>query len=65
MATLLDPADEEVRTAAESHREILLRLEATPFVVRLEAALAVSSDRTGLSGRAQKKASTAPHVTTR
>ena len=47
MATLLDPADPEVRAAAESAREILVLLEATPFVVRLDAALASSSDGAG------------------
>jgi len=40
MATLLDPADAEVRTAATSAREILVRLGANPFVARLDAALA-------------------------
>ena len=40
MATLLDPANPEVRAAAERSREILVRLGATPFVERLEAALA-------------------------
>ena len=39
MATLLDPADPEVRAAAENARETLARLGATPFVNRLEAAL--------------------------
>jgi hypothetical protein len=32
MATLLDPADPEVRAAAEAAREILVRLEAAPFI---------------------------------
>jgi hypothetical protein len=40
MATLLDPADPEVRAAAEAAREILVRLRAAPFVARLDAALA-------------------------
>lgn len=40
MATLLDPADAEVRAAAESARETLGRLGARPFLTRLEAALA-------------------------
>jgi len=39
MATLLDPAEPEVRAAAESAREILVRLGAAPFVARLDAAL--------------------------
>jgi len=38
MATLLDPAEPEVRVATESAREILTRLRATPFLERLEAA---------------------------
>jgi tetratricopeptide (TPR) repeat protein len=40
MATLLDPADPEVRAAAESAREILVRLEAAPFIARLDVAMA-------------------------
>jgi class 3 adenylate cyclase/tetratricopeptide (TPR) repeat protein len=40
MAILLDPAEPEVRAAAESSREILSGLEAAPFLARLEAALA-------------------------
>jgi len=47
MATLLEPTTPEVRAAAEAAREILVRLEAAPFIVRLDAALARSSDRTG------------------
>jgi class 3 adenylate cyclase/tetratricopeptide (TPR) repeat protein len=39
MALLLDPADPEVLAAAEIAREILVRLEAAPFIARLEAAL--------------------------
>ncbi len=39
MATVLDPAEPEVRAAAESAREILTRLRAKPFLERLEAAL--------------------------
>jgi len=49
MATLLDPADPEVRTAADAAREILVRLEAAPFIARLDAALAGPSDRTAHS----------------
>ncbi len=44
MATLLDPADPDVRAAADAAREILVRLEAAPFVARLDAALARSPD---------------------
>jgi class 3 adenylate cyclase/tetratricopeptide (TPR) repeat protein/ribosomal protein L40E len=40
MALLLDPAEPEVRTAAQSTREILVRLGARPFIERLDAALA-------------------------
>ena len=49
MATLLEPAGPEVRAAAKAAREILVRLEAAPFIARLDAALAPSSDRTGNS----------------
>jgi hypothetical protein len=43
MATLLDPTDPEVRAAAESAREILVRLEARPFIARLDAAMSRST----------------------
>jgi class 3 adenylate cyclase/tetratricopeptide (TPR) repeat protein len=49
MATLLEPADPEVRAAVDAAREILVRLEAAPFIARLDAALARSADRTGHS----------------
>jgi class 3 adenylate cyclase/tetratricopeptide (TPR) repeat protein len=39
MASLLDPADSEVRAAADSAREILARLGAKPFLERLDAAM--------------------------
>ena len=39
MATLLDAAEPEIRAAAESAREILVRVGAAPFVARLDAAL--------------------------
>ena len=39
MATLLDPAEPEVRAAADSAREILNRLGARPLLARLEAAI--------------------------
>ena len=48
MATLLDPADPEVRAAADAAREILVRLEAVPFLARLDAAMAIP-DKTGYS----------------
>jgi hypothetical protein len=40
MATFLDPAASGVRAAADSAREILVRLEAAPFIARLDAAFA-------------------------
>lgn len=40
MATVLDPSDSDVRAAATSTREILVRLDAKPYVERLDAALA-------------------------
>jgi len=39
MATLLEPSEPEVRTAAESSRQILVRLGAKPFLERLDAAM--------------------------
>ena len=39
MATLLDPAEPEVRAAAASAREVLTRLGAKPFLARLDAAM--------------------------
>jgi tetratricopeptide (TPR) repeat protein len=48
MATLLDPARPEVKAAAESAREILVRLEAAPFIARLDAVMARTSDPDGL-----------------
>jgi class 3 adenylate cyclase/tetratricopeptide (TPR) repeat protein len=44
MATLLDPADPEVRAAVDAGREILTRLRARPFVEQLDAAAARSAD---------------------
>jgi class 3 adenylate cyclase/tetratricopeptide (TPR) repeat protein len=49
MATLLEPADPEVRMAAQAACEILVRLEAAPFIARLDATLARASDRAGRS----------------
>jgi hypothetical protein len=43
MATVLDPADPEVKAAIESSREILTRVGARPFLERLEAAASRSS----------------------
>ena len=47
MATLLDPSEPEVRAAADSAREILIRLGARPFLERLEGVLARPDARTG------------------
>ena len=47
MATLLDHSEPEVQAAAEAAREILTRLGATPFLARLEAALAEGASRPG------------------
>jgi len=44
MALLLDPTDPWVRANAEAAREILVRLEAAPFIARLDAALARPAD---------------------
>jgi class 3 adenylate cyclase/tetratricopeptide (TPR) repeat protein len=40
MATLLDPAEQDVRASAEAAREILDRLGATPFIDMLDTAMA-------------------------
>jgi tetratricopeptide (TPR) repeat protein len=42
MVSVLDPSNPEVRAAAQSTREILVRLRAQPFIERLDAALARS-----------------------
>jgi hypothetical protein len=47
MALLLDPTDPWVRASAQAAREILVRLEASPFIVRLDAALARPRDPAG------------------
>jgi class 3 adenylate cyclase/tetratricopeptide (TPR) repeat protein len=60
MATLLEPADPEVRAAAAAAREILVRLEAAPFIARLDAALARSSDRSGPSAEPEPASVTRP-----
>jgi tetratricopeptide (TPR) repeat protein len=44
MATLLDPTDPEIRATGESARRILVGLKATPFIARLDAALARGSE---------------------
>jgi hypothetical protein len=43
MALLLDLADPEVRAAAAVAREIFVRLEAAPFIARLDAAMEASA----------------------
>lgn len=43
MTTVLDPADSEVRTAAERARSILTRLDAKPMLERLELAVSRSA----------------------
>jgi hypothetical protein len=61
MATVLDPSDPEVRAAADTARETLIRLRAQPFVERLDAAMARDSGgaATERSGRARAKAGVA------
>jgi len=60
MALLLDPADPEVHAAAGTAREILVRLEAAPFIARLDAASARSSDRAGHSAAPETASVTPP-----
>jgi hypothetical protein len=60
MATLLEPTDPEVRAATGAAREILIRREAAPFIARLDAALARSSDRAGPSAELPETASATP-----
>jgi len=55
MALLLDPAEPEVRAAAEATRETLVGLGAKPFIDRLDAALSAS-------GRAAARATVAGDV---
>jgi len=45
MALLLDPADPEVQARAQVAREILVRLEAAPFVATLDTAMGRTSDQ--------------------
>jgi len=47
MTLHLDPTEPEVRAAALASREILVRLEAAPFIARLDAALDRPSDTPG------------------
>jgi hypothetical protein len=50
MAMLLDPAEPEVRAAAERARDILVGLRARPFLERLEAAMAGVTPAAGARG---------------
>jgi class 3 adenylate cyclase/tetratricopeptide (TPR) repeat protein len=54
MAILLDPADPDVRAAAASASEILVRLAAAPFIARLDVAMGAAS---GTPDRPSKQAS--------
>ena len=49
MVTLLDPAEPDVRAAAEAAREILVRLKAKPLLERLDAAMEKKPARTPAS----------------
>jgi class 3 adenylate cyclase/tetratricopeptide (TPR) repeat protein len=60
MATLLDPNDLEVRAAGVAAREILVQLEAAPFIARLDAALARGSDPAGHTASLGKMAALTP-----
>jgi len=57
MTSLLDPSEAEVRAAGEAGREILVRLEAAPFLARLDTALArTESDRAAPAPRLDAEA---------
>ena len=58
MATLLDPADPQVRAATERARQILDRLGATPFVDRLDAAMTDRPAMTAITGPATRATTT-------
>ncbi len=57
MATLLDPAEADVRAAGEAAREILVRLGAAPFIALLDAALARPAESVARSDAAPTIAS--------
>jgi tetratricopeptide (TPR) repeat protein len=59
MAFLLDPAEPEVRVAAEAAREILVRLEAAPFIARFDASMAAQPSGLGLRRSAIEERTTA------
>ena len=52
MATLLEPSEPEVRTAAESTRQILVRLGAKPFLERLDTTMGRSTSAEPSTSRA-------------
>ena len=58
MATLLDPAEREVRGAADAAREILIRLGATPFMARLDAAVSRQPESPASKGSRARDVST-------
>jgi class 3 adenylate cyclase/tetratricopeptide (TPR) repeat protein len=58
MATLLDPAEREVRGAADAAREILIRLGATPFLARLDAAVSRQPEAPASKGSRARDVST-------
>jgi hypothetical protein len=60
MATLLDPAEPEVRAAAIGAREILVRLGAKPFIARLDAALDRTQETRRPADAQTEKASATP-----
>ncbi len=51
MTTLLDASEPAVRDAAQSAREIFARLQATPFIVRLDAAASSAAPAPSASAR--------------
>jgi hypothetical protein len=54
MVTLLEPSEPEVRSAAESAHEILIRLGAKPFLERLDAAMGHATSAEPSAGGATK-----------
>jgi hypothetical protein len=62
MATLLDPADPEVRAAIEAGRAMLEGLGARPFVEQLDAAVAHSMDAEGPRHPVQRRSTSVIEV---
>jgi tetratricopeptide (TPR) repeat protein len=58
MATFLDPAEPEVRAAADAAHEILIGLRATAFIDRLDAALSRTYSRPAAVGQRPRESST-------